>query len=42
MVDNMDIYKPLIISVRTVMRHPQMLKFVPDYLKTKKNVRTYS
>ena len=34
----MDIYKYLNISVRTVMKNTEMLKFVPDHLKTKKDV----
>ena len=39
MVDSecsMDIYKSVKISARIVMKNPQMLKFLPDYLKTKK------
>ena len=32
----MKIYKSLNISIGTVMRNPEMLKFVPDHLKTKK------
>ena len=36
MVDNMDIYKSLNINIGTVMKNPEMLKFVPDHLKTKK------
>ena len=32
----MDIYKFLNISIRTVMKNPEMWKFVPYYLKTKK------
>ena len=36
MVDSVDIYKSLNIDIGTVMRNPEMLKFVPDYLKTKK------
>ena len=36
MVDIMDIYKSLNISIRTVMKNPEMLKFVLDHLKTKK------
>ena len=35
MVDNMDIYKSLNISIEIVMKNPEMLKFVPDHLKTK-------
>ena len=34
----MDIYKSLNITIGTVMKNPEMLKFVPDHLKTKKNV----
>ena len=30
----MDIYKSLNISFVTVMKNPEMLKFVPDHLKT--------
>ena len=39
MVDSeysMDIYKSSNISIGTVMRNLEMLKFVPDHLKTKK------
>ena len=36
MVDSMDIYKSLNISIRIIMKNPEMSKFVPDYLKTKK------
>ena len=36
MVDIMDIYKYLNISIGIVMENPEMLKFVPDHLKTKK------
>ena len=38
MVDSMDIYKSLNISIGTVTKNPEMLKFVPERLKTKKNV----
>ena len=31
-----DIIKSLNINVGTVMKNPEMLKFVPDHLKTKK------
>ena len=31
----MDIYKSVKISVGTVMKNPEMLKFVPNHLKTK-------
>ena len=33
---NMDIYKSEKISIRAVMRNPEMLKLVSDDLKTKK------
>ena len=39
MVDSeysMDIYKSVKIGTGTVVRNPEILKFVPDYLKTKK------
>ena len=32
----MYIYKSLNISIWTIMRNPEMWKFVPDHLKTKK------
>ena len=32
----MDVYKSIRISTVTVMKNPEMLKFVPDHLKTKK------
>ena len=32
----MDIYKSLSNSIGTVMKNPEMLKFVPDHLKTKR------
>ena len=38
MVDSIHIYKYLTNNIETVMKNPEMLKFVPDYLKTKKNV----
>ena len=34
----MDICNSLNINPGTVMRNPEMLEFVPDHLKTKKNV----
>ena len=37
MVDSeysMDIYKSVKISIRTIMKNQEMLKFVPDHLKT--------
>ena len=36
MVDSMDIYKSLNISIGTVIRIPKISIFVPDHLKTKK------
>ena len=38
MVDIMDVYKSLNICIRTVMKNLEMIKFVPDHLKTKKCV----
>ena len=38
MVDIMEVYTSLDISSGTVMKNPEMIKFVPDHLKTKKNV----
>ena len=35
---SMDIYKSLKRCIGTVMRNQEMLKFVPDYLKTDKNL----
>ena len=35
----MDVYKSLNISIGTVMKNPEMLKFIPNHLKTKKCVR---
>ena len=35
MIDIMDIYKSLNINIGTVMRNPEMLKFVLDHLKSK-------
>ena len=32
----MDVYKPLNISIGTVIKNPEMVKFVSDYFKTKK------
>ena len=36
----MDIYKSLNISIVTVMKSPEMLKFVPDHVETK-NMREH-
>ena len=38
MVDSMSIYKSFKISIGTLMRNSEMLKFVPDYIKTRENV----
>ena len=38
MVDSMDIYKSLNINIGTVMKTPEISKFVPDHLQTKKCV----
>ena len=38
MVDCMDTCKSLNISIVTVVRNPDIVKFVPDYLQTKKCV----
>ena len=36
MVDIVDIYKSLNISIGTVMKNSEMLKFASDHLKTRK------
>ena len=36
MVDIVDVYKSLNIGIVTVIKNPEMLKCVPDHLKTKK------
>ena len=36
MVDSTDIYVSLNINLGTVMKNPEMLKFIPDHLKNKK------
>ena len=38
MVDIVDVYKSLNVSIGTVMKNPEMTKFVPDHLKTRKCV----
>ena len=38
MVDSIDIYKSLNISIGRVIKNTEMLKIIPDNLKTKKNV----
>ena len=35
MVHSIDIYKALNTNIRTVMKNPEMVKFVHDHLKTK-------
>ena len=35
MVESIGIYKYLNINIRTVMRNPEILKFVPNHFKTK-------
>ena len=35
MVDIMDVYNSSDIAIVTVIKHPEMLKFFPDHLKTK-------
>ena len=34
MVDIMDIYRSLNINIETVMKNPEVIKFVPDHLKS--------
>ena len=36
MIDIMDIYSSINIIIGTAMKNPEMLKFVPDHLTTKK------
>ena len=38
MVDIMDMHKSLNISIETLKKNPEILKFVPNHLKTKKSV----
>ena len=40
MVDIMDVYMSLNISIKTVMKNLEMLKLIPDRLKTKTCVKT--
>ena len=35
LLDSRDICKSININIATVMKNPDMLKFVPDHLKTK-------
>ena len=37
--DSTNIYKCLNIKIGVIMKNPEMLKFVPDHLKTKKVCR---
>ena len=37
---SMGIYQLLKISIGTVIKNPEMLKFIPDHLKTKTCVKT--
>ena len=38
MVDIMDVYKSLNISIGTIVKNLEMIKFVPDHVKTENNV----
>ena len=38
MVDSMNLHKSLNIDIKTVMKNPETLEFIPDHLKTKKCV----
>ena len=38
MADIVHVCKSLDISTGTLMKNPEMIKLVPDYLKTQKNV----
>ena len=38
MVCSMDVYNSLNIEIGTVRKNPEMLKFVADHLKAKRNV----
>ena len=38
MVDIMDVYKSLVINIGTVMENSEMVNFVTNRLKTKKNI----
>ena len=38
MVDIMDVYKSLNISIGTIIKNLEMIKFVPDHVKTENNV----
>ena len=36
MVDIMDVFKSLNISIGTIIKNPEIIKFLPDHVKTKK------
>ena len=36
MVDTMDIYKSLNTGIKTVMKNPEIIRFVSDHINTKK------
>ena len=38
MVDIMDVYKSLNISIGTIIKNLEMIKFVPDHVKTENNM----
>ena len=38
--NRMDVYKSIKISIGTVIKNPEMIKFVPDHLNTKKICKT--
>ena len=38
MVDIMDVYKSLNISIGTIIKNLEMIKFVSDHVKTENNV----
>ena len=38
MVDILDVYKSLNISIGTIIKNLEMIKFVPDHVKTENNV----
>ena len=39
MVDSADSYKSLKVNIGTITKSPQMIRFVPDHLKTKKRYK---
>ena len=38
MIDIMDVYRSLNISIGTIIKNLEMIKFVPDHVKTENNV----